>query len=44
MADSHSLDGLIQALRRLPGIGVKSASRMAFHMLQHDREGARDQR
>ena len=41
MADSHSLDGLIQALRRLPGIGVKSASRMAFHLLQHDREGAR---
>lgn len=41
MADSHSLDGLIQALRRLPGIGVKSASRMAFHMLQHDRAGAR---
>ena len=41
MADSHSLDGLIQALRRLPGVGVKSASRMAFHLLQHDREGAR---
>ncbi|MBI5279663.1 MAG: recombination protein RecR [Burkholderiales bacterium] len=35
-----ALDGLIEALRRLPGIGVKSASRMAFHMLQHDREGA----
>jgi recombination protein RecR len=31
---------LIQALRRLPGVGVKSASRMAFHLLQHDREGA----
>ena len=41
MADSHALDGLIQALRRLPGVGVKSASRMAFHLLQHDREGAR---
>ena len=37
---SHSLDALIQALRRLPGVGVKSASRMAFHLLQHDREGA----
>ncbi len=35
-----SLDGLIDALRRLPGIGVKSAQRMAFHLLQHDREGA----
>jgi len=40
MADSHSLEGLIQALRRLPGVGVKSAQRMAFHLLQHDREGA----
>lgn len=40
MATSHSLDLLIQALRRLPGVGVKSAARMAFHLLQHDREGA----
>lgn len=39
MAD-HSLQALIEALRRLPGVGVKSASRMAFHLLQHDREGA----
>ena len=38
MADA--LDGLIDALRRLPGVGVKSAQRMAFHLLQHDREGA----
>jgi recombination protein RecR len=35
-----SLDGLIDALRRLPGVGVKSAQRMAMHLLQHDREGA----
>ena len=35
-----SLDALIDALRRLPGVGVKSAQRMAFHLLQHDREGA----
>jgi recombination protein RecR len=35
-----SLDALIDALKRLPGVGVKSAQRMAFHMLQHDREGA----
>ncbi len=35
-----SLDALIAALRRLPGVGVKSAQRMAFHLLQHDREGA----
>jgi recombination protein RecR len=40
MADAGSLDALIDALRRLPGVGVKSASRMAFHLLQHDREGA----
>lgn len=40
MADTNSLDALIQALRHLPGVGVKSASRMAFHLLQHDRPGA----
>ena len=40
MADASSLDALVEALRRLPGVGVKSASRMAFHLLQHDREGA----
>jgi len=36
-----SLQALIDALRRLPGVGVKSAQRMAFHLLQHDRRGAR---
>ena len=36
-----ALDQLIDALRRLPGVGVKSAQRMAFHLLQHDRDGAR---
>jgi recombination protein RecR len=35
-----TLDALIEALRRLPGVGQKSAQRMAFHLLQHDREGA----
>jgi recombination protein RecR len=35
-----SLDALVEALRRLPGVGVKSAQRMAFHLLQHDRDGA----
>ena len=30
----------MQALRCLPGVGAKSAARMAFHMLQHDRAGA----
>ena len=41
MSDTNALDALILALRRLPGVGVKSASRMAFHVLQHDRDGAR---
>ncbi len=40
MADSNSLETLIQALRQLPGVGVKSASRMAFHLLQRNRPGA----
>ena len=40
MQSTDSLDALIQALKRLPGVGVKSAARMAFHLLQRDREGA----
>jgi recombination protein RecR len=35
-----SLEALIEALRKLPGVGQKSAQRMAFHLLQHDRQGA----
>lgn len=35
-----ALEGLIQALRCLPGVGPKSAQRMAYHLLQHDRKGA----
>jgi len=35
-----ALQGLVEALRRLPGVGVKSAQRIAFHLLQHDRAGA----
>jgi recombination protein RecR len=34
------LDALIEALRCLPGVGPKSAQRMAYHLLQHDRKGA----
>ena len=41
MAAEPSLEGLVEALRRLPGVGVKSAQRMAWHLLQHDREAAR---
>lgn len=40
MADIQSLESLVQALRCLPGVGIKSAQRMAFHLLQHDRPGA----
>lgn len=40
MSQIHSLDVLVQALRRLPGVGVRSAQRMAVHLLQHDRAGA----
>lgn len=36
------LAGLIDALRRLPGVGPKSAQRMAFHLLDRDRDGAAD--
>jgi len=36
-----SLTRLIDALRCLPGVGPKSAQRMAFHLLERDREGAR---
>ncbi|GGX35176.1 recombination protein RecR [Pigmentiphaga litoralis] len=32
---------LVDALKRLPGVGVKSAQRMAYHLLQHDPHGAR---
>jgi recombination protein RecR len=35
-----SLDMLTDALRRLPGVGPKSAQRMAYHLMQHDRDGA----
>ena len=35
-----SLEALIDALRRLPGVGQKSAQRMAYHLLQNDRGGA----
>ena len=37
---ASSLQSLIDALRLLPGIGVRSAQRIAFHLLQHDRAGA----
>ena len=35
-----ALEHLIGALRVLPGVGPKSAARMAYHLLQRDRRGA----
>lgn len=37
---SPLLTQLIRALQCLPGVGAKSAQRMAFHLLQRDKEGA----
>jgi recombination protein RecR len=41
MKHSPQLARLIEALRTLPGVGPKSAQRMAFHLLQEGRPGAR---
>jgi len=38
-ASSNLLAELIEALRCLPGVGPKSAQRMAFHLLERDRDG-----
>jgi recombination protein RecR len=40
MSQPSSLDELIEALRCLPGVGPKSAQRMAYHLLQRDPRGA----
>ena len=40
MKPPSSLEHLIEALRCLPGVGPKSAQRMAYHLLQRDQEGA----
>ena len=37
---AKGLDQLVQALRVLPGVGPRSAQRMAYHLLQNDRAGA----
>ena len=41
MAASSLIGQLIEALRCLPGVGPKSAQRMAYHLLAQDRQGAR---
>ncbi len=40
MSAPSALDQLVDALRVLPGVGPKSAQRMAFHLLQRDQQGA----
>lgn len=40
MSSSPLLAQLVEALRCLPGVGQKSAQRMAYHLLERDREGA----
>ena len=41
MAQSALIRQLIEALRCLPGVGPKSAQRMAYHLLERDRDGGR---
>ncbi|RKZ97088.1 MAG: recombination protein RecR [Gammaproteobacteria bacterium] len=41
MAHSPLIKQLIDSLRCLPGVGAKSAQRMAYHLLERDRNGAR---
>ncbi|HQN65319.1 MAG TPA: recombination mediator RecR [Methylophilus sp.] len=40
MKNPPALEQLIESLRCLPGVGPKSALRMAYHLLQRDRQGA----
>ena len=39
LPSAKGLELLVEALRVLPGVGPRSAQRMAFHLLQHDRAG-----
>jgi recombination protein RecR len=41
MSHSPLIGRLIEALRSLPGVGPKSAQRMAYHLLERNRDGAR---
>jgi len=41
MSDISKLEQLISALRCLPGVGKKSAQRISYHLLQRNRDGAR---
>ena len=39
-SEPQPLVALVEALRRLPGVGVRTARRMAYHLLQHDPQAA----
>jgi len=41
MANGEAIERLKEALRRLPGVGPRTAGRMAFHLLERDREGGK---
>jgi recombination protein RecR len=41
VSDSPLIDRLIEALRCLPGVGPKSSQRIAYHLLERNRDGAR---
>ena len=41
MSTSKAIEALKEALKALPGVGPKNAQRMAFHLMERNREGAR---
>ena len=41
MASDQAIENLTDALRRLPGVGPRTAGRMTFHLLERDREGGK---
>lgn len=41
VCEPDALTDLVKALRALPGVGVRTARRMAYHLLQHDPQAAR---
>jgi len=42
MATSNAIEALKNALKVLPGVGPKNAQRMAFHLMERNRDGAKE--
>lgn len=42
LPEPQPLVELVRALRALPGVGIRTARRMAYHLLQHDPQAARE--